>query len=252
MACKTGLVTFQPTWTDLAIFTFLTASSTVSASLIPRAISTSQLLSSYDYIIAGGGTAGLTVADRLTEDPSVNVLVLEAGGWGDAESILTVSLLKRNNTIENAELWPDITSVPQINLGNATSSVAIGKVVGGGSAVNAMYNMRGSAEDYNRWEQLFETQDRNSTVSWSWYGMLPYFKKVRLIMYCWHDARRFCGSLQLNSEILRDCTSLLHHQSLLLLLTVSSMMHLTGVVHQISTLAGQSFTGRVLRLCWTL
>lgn len=74
-------------------------------------------------------------------------------------------------------MWPGITSVPQVNLGNATTDVRIAQVVGGGSAVNAMINMRGSADDYNRWGAFFE-ENGEDQPDWSWDGILPYFKKV--------------------------------------------------------------------------
>ena len=67
----------------------------------------------------------------------------------------------------------DITSVPQVNLRNRTSPVMVGKVVGGSSAVNAMMTIRGTKEDYDRWGGFF---GENST--WSWDGLLPYFKKA--------------------------------------------------------------------------
>lgn len=66
-----------------------------------------------------------------------------------------------------------ITSVPQVNLRNHTSPVLIGKTVGGSSAVNMMMTIRGTAEDYDRWGQLF-----SNSSSWSWAGLLPYFKKA--------------------------------------------------------------------------
>lgn len=70
--------------------------------------------------------------------------------------------------------------MPQTNLGpdRAVIGIPIGRVVGGGSAVNGMYNMRGSADDYNRWDELFGAQDQNNTVNWGWEGILPYFQKV--------------------------------------------------------------------------
>ncbi|KAJ4423392.1 hypothetical protein N0V82_001996 [Gnomoniopsis sp. IMI 355080] len=78
----------------------------------------------------------------------------------------------------DTQMWNQ-TSVPQINVGPkyAVMGIAIGRVVGGGSAVNGMYNMRGSADDYNRWEQLFGTQAQNNTANWGWEGILPYFQK---------------------------------------------------------------------------
>ena len=121
----------------------------------------------YDFIIVGGGTAGLTVADRLTEDPKITVLVLESGNF-PRDTVLPVS---GSNT---AEERMSLTSVPQVNLNGRTQAVTIGHTVGGSSAVNAMIAMRGSAEDYNRWGSLFEKDEQG----WNWEGILPYFKKV--------------------------------------------------------------------------
>ncbi|KAK3349137.1 hypothetical protein B0T25DRAFT_547318 [Lasiosphaeria hispida] len=67
----------------------------------------------------------------------------------------------------------DINSVPQVNLRNRTTAVLAGKVVGGGSAVNAMMTVRGTMEDYNRWGGFFGNQS-----GWSWEGLLPYFKRA--------------------------------------------------------------------------
>lgn len=89
---------FQPAWTGLAFPAFLALSSVARAYVIPRQINTSQLLPKYDYVIVGGGTAGLTLADRLTEDPGTNVLVLEAGGWGDTDDILKIFFQQTNFT----------------------------------------------------------------------------------------------------------------------------------------------------------
>lgn len=201
---------FQPACSSigLALSTLLAASSIASAYVVPRQIDTSQLLPKYDFIIVGGGTAGLTLADRLTEDPDVDVLVLEAGGFGDAAAILSI-----NGSLTDlaAEWWPGVVckscqsvpflflfrleptsktadsqnlqqvTVPQVNLGAdlQVEQVTVGRVVGGGSAVNGMYNMRGSADDYNRWDQLFGTAQND--IDWGWEGILPYFKKVRVI-----------------------------------------------------------------------
>lgn len=73
----------------------------------------------------------------------------------------------------NARFLYSVVSVPQVNLRNHTSPVLIGKVVGGSSAVNAMMTVRGTAEDYDRWGQLF-----GPGSDWSWKGLLPYFKKA--------------------------------------------------------------------------
>lgn len=66
-----------------------------------------------------------------------------------------------------------IVSAPQTNLRNRTIPVSIAKIVGGGSAINAMMTVRGTSEDYDRWGGFF-----GNSSSWSWKGMLPYFKKA--------------------------------------------------------------------------
>jgi choline dehydrogenase-like flavoprotein len=66
----------------------------------------------------------------------------------------------------------NITSAPQPGINNRTAGVYAAHVVGGGSAVNAMFFDRGSRGDYNLWEDL-------GNPGWGWNGLLPYFKKVR-------------------------------------------------------------------------
>jgi len=63
--------------------------------------------------------------------------------------------------------------VPQVNLRNRTTSVLIGKAVGGSSAVNMMMTVRGTEDDYNRWGHFF-----SNSSDWSWKGLLPYFRKA--------------------------------------------------------------------------
>ncbi|KAK7978435.1 hypothetical protein PG988_005925 [Apiospora saccharicola] len=128
----------------------------------------SQLLPEYDYVIVGGGTSGLTVADRLTEDPDVTVLVLEAGIFAPDEDVLPV---RDGGTRRQPRYF--FPSAPQEFLGGRTTDVWLGKMVGGSSGVNAMMSLRGSAEDYDRWGALFP----DNAQDWSWDGMLPYFKK---------------------------------------------------------------------------
>ncbi|GKT57461.1 choline dehydrogenase [Colletotrichum tofieldiae] len=166
----------QPRWRGIATATLLTASCVANAYVIPRQIKPSQLQQSYDYVIVGGGTAGLTVADRLTEDPETTVLVLEAGDWGNMADNLLVRTSNRNGSFTDL-LWPGLQSVPQPNLNGRPGNVFIAKQVGGGASVNAMINMRGSAEDYDRWATLFGYEAQEGTADWSWDGILPFFKK---------------------------------------------------------------------------
>lgn len=171
----------QPRWTSITFSALLASSSLTNAFVIPRQINSSQLLSSYDYVVVGGGTAGLTVADRLTEDPDVNVLVLEAGVFGDMDFNLYINFATRPGD-PSSTYWPGLQSVPQPNLNGKNGQVLIARQVGGGSSVNAMINMRGSAEDYDRWGALFGSEAQAGTAEWSWDGILPFFKKVRVVV----------------------------------------------------------------------
>ena len=138
-----------------------------SSTIISRA---DKLLPSYDYVIIGGGTAGLTVADRLTEDGKTTVLVVEYGPLATSAAISTV---KGGFSGMSSGYLFDIMSVPQTNLKGRTTAVMAGKVVGGSSAVNVMMTVRGTAEDYDRWGSFF-----GANSDWSWNGLLPYFKKA--------------------------------------------------------------------------
>ncbi|KAK2736318.1 hypothetical protein FQN55_001704 [Onygenales sp. PD_40] len=122
---------------------------------------------SYDYVIIGGGTAGLTVADRLTEDSAYTVLVINDGILDDSTDVLTGGQAQ----FGSPRLY-DLQSVPQTELGNKQIPVLIGNIVGGSSGVNGMIFHRGTAEEYNYWAEL-----GGEGSTWDWEGLLPYFKK---------------------------------------------------------------------------
>ncbi|KAF4817340.1 Dehydrogenase xptC [Colletotrichum siamense] len=120
----------------------------------------------YDFLIAGGGVSGLTVADRLTEDPNVNVLVIETGPFDkDEDSVLIPGAF---NPVPY--LWPNLISAPQTELNNRSFLVPAGRVVGGGSVVNGMVFVRAGKAEYAAWEKL-------GAEGWGWDGIFPYFKK---------------------------------------------------------------------------
>ncbi|RMY92052.1 hypothetical protein D0864_05961 [Hortaea werneckii] len=119
----------------------------------------SHLHPEYDYVNIGGGTSGLTVANRLTEDPRVSVLVIEYGYLDNEEAGTTLPGLPVPDKYVRTE-----ESVPQIGLNGRTSQFKTGAVVGG------MFFNRGSAEDYDSWEEL-------GNPGWGWKDLLPYFKK---------------------------------------------------------------------------
>ncbi|KAL8806984.1 MAG: hypothetical protein Q9182_000965 [Xanthomendoza sp. 2 TL-2023] len=116
--------------------------------------STSALKQQYDYVIVGGGTSGLTVANRLTKDSSDK---LEPG-------VLVPGVPPPKEYSRN------YISAPQPGLLNKPQPVYSAAVVGGGTVINGMFFNRGSAADYDGWEAL-------GNPGWGWKGLLPYFKK---------------------------------------------------------------------------
>ncbi|CZS97710.1 related to alcohol oxidase [Rhynchosporium agropyri] len=120
----------------------------------------------YDFIIVGAGIGGLTVADRLTEDPETSVLVIEYGSFDQGEDAVLVP----GSYFPVPYFWPNIFSTPQRGLNNGTYFVPMGRVVGGGSTINAMFFLRCPAVDYDSWEDL-------GNRGWGWAGLLPYFQK---------------------------------------------------------------------------
>jgi choline dehydrogenase len=124
---------------------------------------------SYDYIIVGGGTAGCALANRLSQDPDVSVLLLEAGGKDSWIWIhIPVGYLY---CIGNPRTdWCYRTESEQ-GLGGRSILYARGRVLGGSSSINAMIYMRGQTRDYDEWAQL------SGDDSWRWDQVLPLFKR---------------------------------------------------------------------------
>jgi len=122
----------------------------------------------YDYVIAGAGSAGCTLAARLSEDPNVTVCLIEAGQshkhWSvriPAMSLVNMVLKKRNWGFE---------TVPQKGLNGRLGYQPRGKMLGGSSGTNAMIYIRGHKADYDGWAAL-------GNDGWSYAEVLPYFKK---------------------------------------------------------------------------
>ncbi len=123
----------------------------------------------YDYIIVGGGPAGCVLANRLSEDASVNVLLLEAGGsdWNPLFH-MPAGFAKMTKGVAS---WGWET-VPQKHLKNRVLRYTQAKVIGGGSSINAQIYTRGNAADYDLWA------GEEGCTGWDYRHVLPYFKRA--------------------------------------------------------------------------
>jgi choline dehydrogenase len=124
-----------------------------------------EAVKDHDFVIVGSGTAGCVLAARLSQDPAVRVLLLEAGNSSPAD------------VIDAAASWPQLTgseadwggvTIPQAMAGPV--SYPRGKVLGGSGAINAMAHVRGHAGIYDAWEAA-------GAHGWGFTGLLPYFRR---------------------------------------------------------------------------
>jgi choline dehydrogenase-like flavoprotein len=122
----------------------------------------------FDYIIAGGGSAGCVLASRLSEDRTAKVLLIEAGG-SDSHPLFHVPAGFARMT-KGIASW-GWSTVPQKHMQDRVFWYTQAKVIGGGSTINAQVYIRGNAQDYDIWAQ-------SGCAGWSYSDVLPYFKRA--------------------------------------------------------------------------
>ena len=123
----------------------------------------------FDYVVVGAGSAGCVMAARLSEDPKVSVLLLEAGGQ-DSHVHLKMPVAFLKAVMAPAFNWGYWTE-PEPHMNGRRLPLPRGKVLGGSSSINGMFYMRGHPLDFDQWAQM-------GAAGWSYADVLPYFKKM--------------------------------------------------------------------------
>ena len=120
----------------------------------------------FDYVIAGAGTAGCVLANRLSAEPGVTVALIEAGPADDDPAIHVPAMVAK--AIGNPRLSWGYQTVPQRQVDNRALPVPRGRVLGGCSSINGMVYFRGHPREYDEWHQ----------PGWRYADLLPYFERL--------------------------------------------------------------------------
>ena len=145
---------------------------------------------SYDYIIVGAGSAGCVLANRLSEDKSNRVLLVEAGGSDQHIFVQMPTALSFPMNMKRFNWYFDSEIEPHVN--NRVMHCPRGKGLGGSSSINGMVYVRGNAYDYEQWVE-------HGAKGWGYQDCLPYFKRAETWMNGEDDYRGGSGPIGTNN-----------------------------------------------------
>ncbi|MEO5665465.1 MAG: GMC family oxidoreductase N-terminal domain-containing protein, partial [Nocardioides sp.] len=133
--------------------------------------STASARETFDYVVVGAGASGAALAARLSDDPTISVLVLEAGGPDKKQEVRIPAAFSK---LFKTPLDWDYATEPQEHLSGRSIFWPRGKMLGGSTSLNAMMWVRGYAADYDGWAEA-------AGPEWSYESLLPYFRRVERV-----------------------------------------------------------------------